>query len=165
MRDFSDTDAEAVARMRIILSREDPQKDECLEWRGSRDRQNYGRLWVGGRSGRNYPAHRLAMCATEGYDYVEIEGWLVRHQCHNPPCFNPHHLLVGNDKQNVLDRVFADRTHRSMGESNPKAKLSDEDVEEIRDWHDQGWKHTEIAEMYNVSAVQIGRIVNRKQRN
>lgn len=159
------TDQEAVAKMRGLLGWAETHEDECLEWTGSVDPvSGYGRVWVGGRGGRNYPVHRLAMCVKENYDYAEIDGWLVRHQCNNRLCYNPHHLLLGDDRQNVLDRVFAGRSGVAKGEHNARAKLTDEQVSDIRALHERGWRLVAIADAFGISSVQVGRIVRHVQR-
>lgn len=161
----AEVDDLAVERMRAILAEAAPTPERCLEWTGSIEKGGYGRLWVGGVEGRDYLVHRLAMCAAEDMPYAEIDGWLVRHQCHNRRCYNPHHLLLGDDKQNVLDKVFAGRTNRQKGETNGRAKLTDEEVSDIRALAYRGLRDAEIARMFGVSAMQVGRIRRGEQRN
>lgn len=160
-----DTDAQAVGRMRAILATANHGETECLQWTGSIDpASGYGRIWVGGAGGRNYPVHRLSMCVKEGYDYAEIDGWLVRHQCNNRLCYNPAHLLLGDDRQNVLDRVFAGRSGGAKGERNARAKLTDEQVSDIRALHDRGWRQSALAREFDISTMHVSRIVNYRQR-
>lgn len=163
-KDWSSTDDTAIGVLTGILASKKPNPDDCLEWDGSVDKDGYGRIWIGGRAGRNYPVHRLSMCIKEQYNYEEIDGWLVRHQCDNRLCYNPHHLLLGDDKQNVLDKIFAGRTGGAKGEKNARARLTDEQVAEIRSMHDRGWKQAALAREYGVSAMHISRIVNYRQR-
>lgn len=164
MRDWSEADAQAVEVMEGILAARMPNPVDCLIWEGKADKDGYGRIWVGGRSGRNYPVHRLAMCVKEAYPYAEIDGWLVRHQCHNRLCYNPEHLLLGDDKANVLDKVFAGRTGAARGERNARTRLTDEQVADIRALHDRGWKNAALAREYGVSEMHISRIVRYLQR-
>lgn len=161
---WSEVDRVAVLRMAAMLEEAEPTPGPCLEWTGNLEKDGYGRLWVGGTRGRAYPVHRLSMCAAESYDYAEIDGWLVRHRCNNRRCYNPHHLLLGDDKQNVLDKVFAGRTGAARGMKNARAKLTDEQVSDIRALHDRGWKQADLARAFKVSTMQISRIVNYRQR-
>jgi hypothetical protein len=161
----AEVDDVAIAAIAHILAEKKPTKDRCLEWDGSIDKYGYGRIWVGGKEeGREYRVHRLSVCAVEKMPYAEIDGWLVRHMCNNRKCFNPAHLLLGDDKQNVLDKVFAGRTNRQKGETNGRAKLTDEQVSDIRVLAHRGLSQSEIGRIYGVSAMQISRIVNYKQR-
>lgn len=159
-------DTLAVERMRGILMNVEVDPDGgCLEWDGSIDPiSGYGRMWVGGTKGRNYPVHRLSICVTDGYDYQEINEWLVRHQCNNRRCYRPSHLLLGDDKQNVLDRVFAGRSGVVKGEANHRAILTDAQVEEIRTLHAAGWKQAALAREFGVSSMHVSRLVNYRQR-
>lgn len=82
-------------------------------------------------------------------------GHEIRHTCDNPPCVNPNHLLSGTRKDNVRDM-------HSRGRANPKRKLTDEQVAEIRDLAETGMMtQMEIAEIYEISDGYVSMIVNR----
>lgn len=72
----------------------------CLEWRGERDRDGYGkiRLSIGGR--RRAMVHRVAY---EEWVGPIPKGLIVMHTCDNPPCFEPTHLRVGTYSDNLND--------------------------------------------------------------
>lgn len=79
---------------------------QCLRFGSTDDSQcwpmpnnkGYGMVRVDGRLDT---AHRVAYSITKG----EIpEGLVVRHDCDNPPCFNPAHLFVGTHQDNVDDK-------------------------------------------------------------
>ena len=55
---------------------------------------------------------------------------LVRHSCDNPSCCNPNHLNKGTHQDNKNDCVEKDRHAR--GERNRHAKLTEEQVKEIK---------------------------------
>ena len=72
-------------------------------------------------------AHRVAYRLANG----EIPpGMVVRHMCDNPPCCNPHHLLIGTARDNAMDRVERDRVPR--GEEVGVSRLTEAAVRDIR---------------------------------
>jgi hypothetical protein len=74
-------------------------------------------------------------------------------------CCNPSHLLLGTAKDNFNDKVNAKREGNSVmlsGESNRNAKLSREQVEEIRQIKGQTIYQT--AAQYGVSKSLISEI-------
>lgn len=73
-------------------------------------------------------SHRLVYT----YEFGEIpEGMVVRHKCDNPKCINPEHLEIGTPQDNVNDMVVRGRNAR--GEKHGRAKLTQEQVEKIRE--------------------------------
>lgn len=76
-----------------------PQWDTCWLWTGELNRMGYGRLDIY-RNNRRYRvmAHRLSYFLAHG----SIPGdQLIRHTCDQPSCCNPHHLILGDQKQNM----------------------------------------------------------------
>jgi hypothetical protein len=116
---------------------------ECWIWQGRRNRQGYG-LFDVGRKTRG--AHRVS------YEiHVGTVGYLdVLHRCDRPECVNPGHLFLGTDLDNAADREAKGRGNHQTGDRNgartkpdrrPRgmrngsAKLSDDQVAEIRRAH------------------------------
>ena len=88
------------------------------------------------------------------------KGLFVRHVvCNNPCCFNPEHLEVGTQKDNMQDAVKADR--QAKGTKIPQSKLNEEKVLEIRKLYTEGITQTNLAEMHGVHQSQIHRVVKR----
>ncbi len=57
----------------------------------------------------------------------------VLHRCDRPACCNPDHLFLGTKADNNADMIAKgrDRQRPLLGESNPQAKLTREQVIEI----------------------------------
>ncbi len=68
--------------------------NDCWEWISTKNAQGYGTFKMDGRTHR---AHRLM--AGVGLNEKNV----VRHVCDNPSCVNPIHLLIGTQRDNVLD--------------------------------------------------------------
>ena len=75
-----------------------PLPEGCWEWRGSANRQGYGWFRDGKKNAR---ANRAAFELLVG---PIPPGMDVLHHCDNPRCVNPHHLFLGTDKDNAVDR-------------------------------------------------------------
>jgi hypothetical protein len=67
----------------------------CREWEGKLNNDGYG---IRKYEGRSTGVHRIA--------FFEAYGWwpeVVRHKCDNPACYEPSHLMGGNQADNVRD--------------------------------------------------------------
>ncbi len=110
-----------VVRLGEKIQRRDP--DDCWLWKGSTTPEGYGKLSV---DGKTCYAHRLSYEIDKG-----PPGKLcVLHTCDNPPCCNPAHLFLGTQQENVEDRQ--EKKRQSRGEQQRSAKLTEEQVEEVR---------------------------------
>ena len=79
----------------------------CWEWQGALTQHGYGRMsW----RDRIYRTHRLAAHLWLGLP-LEESTVKVCHHCDNPPCFNPEHLYLGDQKSNVADMVARGRNY------------------------------------------------------
>jgi hypothetical protein len=116
----------------------------CWLWTGTRN-SGYGQLFY---KGRRHMAHRFSW---ELHHQESIpDGLVIRHQCHNPLCVNPHHLTPGTQTENVADMIQAGR--EKLGR-----KLSEQDKLAIKI---SPLRTTELAKKYNVSKTTIHRIRN-----
>jgi hypothetical protein len=123
--------------------------DACHPWTASVNQAGYGHFRA---SGRMHLAHRWAYARF----VVPLEDEeVVRHTCDNPPCQNPRHLLSGSVKDNVQDMMERGRAYDRRGAANSRAKLSEEQVLEIRDSSDSA---TALASRYGVSTQLISAI-------
>lgn len=103
---------------------------DCIRAPGRLDKDGYGRKWVGGRSGRNYRAHRWAWIEAHG---SIPDGLCVCHHCDNPACINVEHLFLGTHSENMRDMVSKKR-HPGLvsGAEHASAKLSQSAAETLR---------------------------------
>lgn len=88
----------------------------------------------------------------------------VLHECDNPACVNPAHLFLGTQLDNVHDMIgkgrgspAGDRPMR--GEEHPFAKLTWDDVREIRKLSKSGVQGIELSKKFGVGPMQISRII------
>lgn len=100
------------------------------------------------------PAHRVSYELHHG---PIPDGMLVCHRCDNPACVNPAHLFLGTDADNFADMNAKGR--RAHGERSSSAKLTEQDVIEIREMRKFGLLYKEIAVLYGVDRETIGSIV------
>lgn len=165
-------------------------RDECWPWTASKGRDGYGHLGLGSQidgSRGTYYAHRVAW--TIAYGPVPA-GLCVLHSCDVPGCQDPHHFFLGDVAANCADMMqkgrgikasgdrhgsrthpeclargnrHGSRTHperTARGERNGRAKLTEQDVRDIRRRYAAGdITQVALAQEYSVSDVTISLIV------
>jgi hypothetical protein len=115
--------------------------------------------------------HRVAWSLVNGD--IPAGMWIC-HRCDNRICCNPAHLFLGTPRDNVLDMIAKGRgvppagdghwmrknAGAQAGDSNFNAKLTADDVEQIKRWLVAGMKTTAIARVFNVSGPTISLIAS-----
>ncbi len=151
-------------------------KKKCWGWCGSKLPTGYGRFDLG----RLEYAHRVSYSIYVG---TIPKGLCVCHHCDNPSCVNPNHLFAATQKENIADmhrkgrdnhqgalgdrnsmRLYPEKVPR--GEKHGNAKLTEEDVLQIRQLYEKGCnsgctKHSgiKLAKMFGVHKKTIYKIV------
>jgi len=125
--------------------------DACWDWIGGKKPPGYGTLLIGGRGGKLYLAHRVSYTLAFGSipKGEGFHGTVVRHSCDNVSCVNPKHLFLGTQADNVKDSLV--RNRYSRGSNHPGAKLTENDVAEMRELMDWGFMQRVVAKAYGVS--------------
>lgn len=137
---------------------------DCWVWTGAKTHFGYGQIGRGGGRGQRVDyAHRVAY---EIHHSVVLgaareSGVLVLHKCDNPSCVNPNHLFLGSDADNSADKIAKgrNRTGDQAGESNPRSRLTDDEVRAMRK-HRGTYSGT--ADVFGVSQTTAWNVRNRK---
>ena len=127
---------------------------ECWLWTGPKS-LGYGIVWMKyARVGLiQMRAHRVAYNLFIG---PIPDGLWVLHKCDNPPCVRPEHLFLGTPAENTADSIRKGR--RGHG-----AKLTPDQVREIRRADKRGIRRSIIAEKYGVCKGTISAIAQRRR--
>jgi hypothetical protein len=112
-----------------FLSKLKPLENGCILYTGGiAGNNNYGCFHYEGKDRR---AHRFSYCLASGeWDDLENLSFVIMHECDNPACVNPDHLLKGTQQENVLDMVKKKRFDKRKGIK----KLSEKEVNDILYW-------------------------------
>lgn len=130
----------------------------CWEWVGSLRPNGYGVFGVNGESIRS---HRWSFGYVRGVALnPEIK---ILHNCDNPKCVSPFHTRSGTIQDNVDDMVSRGRDFKSKGEDRPEAKLTEQDVRDIRRDY-RPWENSMrmLAKKYCVTHVVIKMVIHRR---
>lgn len=142
--------APAEVRFWRFVDKREP--DECWPWTGKRQSSGYGRLSLPG--GKQIGAHRLSFENKTG-ETAEV----VMHTCDNPWCVNPAHLRGGTMADNMADMREKNRDNRTVrprGEAHHRARLTEDNVREIKRRSDE--KPGKLAAEFGVKYAVIHRI-------
>lgn len=132
----------------------------CWIWSAANN-YTYGLFYV---NGKIVKAHRFSweLCngvIPKGKGY---HGICVCHKCDNPLCVNPKHLFLGTNKDNMLDRNSKKRHAVLKGIDNPKAKLTEFQVLDIRSRPIYHGSQPVLAKEFGVVQSVISSIITRK---
>ena len=129
--------------------------EDCLKWPFAYDGHGYGQIWFNGAlSG----AHRVV--CEKAHGPAPSPAHDAAHSCGkgHEGCVNPHHLRWDTRKGNFSDKDEHGTLH--FGERHASAKLTDDDVRDIRRLA-ADTPQKDIAKMFGVSKATICAVVNR----
>ena len=144
---------ERMSETKLLTAlREDPSRiykkidqgteGECWPWWGYL-KKDYGYLYYH----RNYYlVHRLVWMLA--HDKVPGAGKVISHTCKLRCCCNPAHLVERDSNMTALQEA-----------SHATRKLTDEQVQEVRDEHNRGVSVYRLAHLYHTSLTAMQRII------
>ena len=137
-------------------------QDECWPWTGFLNKYGYGQIGRGGKYGGQRLSSRLSYELHFGIVPDDLD---VCHHCDNPACVNPSHLFLGTHADNMRDcwskgRGRCDGAGR-RGSTNGNHRLTEIQVETIRDLAKSGRSYRGLARQFSVSKTLVSFIVRR----
>jgi hypothetical protein len=156
-----------VLAARLIARRYIDPVSGCWVWCGAKLVGGYGKV-AAGRKGLSLLVHRAAAALWLDFD---IDSTLqVLHRCDKPACFNPEHLFVGTQRENIIDCINKGRFNRPQGEDHPHHKFSEATILDIKRLAKKGVPFVEIAQRYStagstISGIVLGRRWKHHQKN
>lgn len=142
----------SLTKERLLANRK-ITKLGCWLWTAGISANGYGNLNSGGKQ---YKPHRVAAHLWLGMPLNYPR--LVCHKCDVPACFNPKHLFIGTESDNIRDAIKKGRW--ACGERQGKAKLTWSTVREMRRQFSYGESKASLARKYKVSETTVREAVN-----
>ena len=106
---------------------------------------------------------RLSRVAWEAHNAQPIpEGMVVCHSCDNPECFNPKHLWIGTQRENIHDAISKKRFPQ-VGMGKAPHVWTDERLDIVRHLLDLGFFQKDIAELFNTTRYSLRDALKRTQ--
>lgn len=142
--------------------------DTCWLWLGAVDHAGYGAIGLGTRAQGIGRVHRVSWEIANGRPVPD--GAQIGHQCDVKLCVRPSHLAPETRLANMAGAVRRNRMSRGVAHPVPrgtahwKAKLTDEQVADIRHRRDAGERLRAIAAAFGISEAHVSRLAHRRSR-
>lgn len=149
--------------------------EQCWPWIGGKTHNGYARFTVGNR---DFRASRISYFLSSGKDPHPL---LACHKCDNRLCVRADHIFLGDHAANGIDAsvkgrlASGDRHHWHLhperctpapglkGERNPGAKLTEQEVRDIRSLHTlEASPFKDLGKQFGISPAAVRYIVTRK---
>ncbi len=134
------------------------KSDGCWTWTGCLNAKGYGSVSKGRRLGTML-AHRASY---EDFIGAIPDGLCVCHRCDVRSCVNPGHLFLGTQEENIRDMCKKGRHSVPRGERVNTAKITANDVIDIRTLYAFGATSVGLADAFGLARATICRIIQRK---
>ena len=134
---------------------------DCWNWKHRVNRSGYGeiRFWGADDRGQYRSAHRFSYELVHGLlpktPYGGYHGIVIAHRCDNRRCVNPAHLFATTQKGNLDDCLTKGRGNKAFGEDAGRARLSEQDVEQIRARAFNGEERGSIADDFGITKQSV----------
>jgi hypothetical protein len=132
--------------------------DGCWLWDIAKTQNGYTTIRIPGTKTKKVSGHRIAWVLFNG---PIPPSMFVLHHCDTKACVRPDHLYLGTPKENMRDKIVRQRTNHPYGERSGSAKLSNEDVIDIRHRYSEGTLQKSLANEYRVDQSTISDIVRK----
>lgn len=128
----------------------------CWEWTAGLSTAGYGKFGIS--KDETAYAHRLSWRLAGRADPGDL---MVLHSCDNRACVNPDHLFLGTAADNSAD--MASKKRSALGARNGAAKLTAEQITELRRSSEIGETYRALAKRFGVTVSAIEHIVMRRR--
>lgn len=136
-----------------LIRRSFESESGCYIWEGSRDSGGYGTIFM---EGKIVKVHRASWVVHKGSIPEDVN---VLHSCDTPACWNPDHLFLGTQQDNIADMYNKGRQPNISGANNPNTKLTEFDIIEILALlNENKLTQKEIADQFYVAQTTISNI-------
>lgn len=132
--------------------------DECILWPYALFTRGYG-VYEGTTNGVSTQRAHVYVCAA-AHGPKPDPSLFACHSCGKPPCVNPRHLRWDTAKANSADRNKHGTVPR--GEANNKAKLTVDQVKEIRRRAADSESSLALSKEFGVSSPTTDAVIKRK---
>ena len=141
-----------------LLAKRNVTENGCWEFTGYIMPNGYGQTSIG----------KLVLLAHRASYTVFIgkipEGMHICHKCDNRKCFNPEHLFAGTRDENMADMINKGRQRTLSGVDSPNAKLTTEQIKEIRDRYIPYVNSAELAKEFGITKQYVGQLARKEWR-